>query len=130
VVQGEPPIGCMAISGPLPQIKAGKLRALAVSSAKRIPALPDVPTFAEAGFPGVEDYTWVGVFLPAGTPATIVQKLNDAVNGAIRDPQVRERLAFSAFDPVGGPQSRAADYVKAEIVKWGQVVRATGAKPD
>src|SRR5712671_4687013 len=130
VLQGEPPIGCMAISGPLPQVKAGKLRALAVSSAKRIPALPDVPTFAEAGFPGVEDYTWVGVFLPAGTPATIVQKLNEAVNGAIRDPQVRERLAFSAFDPVGGPQSRAADYVKAEIVKWGQVVRATGAKPD
>ena len=111
-------------------LKAGKLRALAVSSAKRIPALPDVPTFAEAGFPGVEDYTWVGVFLPAGTPAAIVQKLNEAVNAAIRNPEVRERLAFSAFDPVGGPQSQAAEYMKAEIVKWGKVVRETGAKPD
>jgi len=130
VVQGEPPIGCMAISGPLPQIKAGRLRALAVSSAKRISALPDVPTFAEAGFPGVEDYTWVGVFVPAGTPATVVHKLNEAVNGAIRNPEVRERLAASAFDPVGGPQPQAADYVKAEIVKWGKVVRETGAKPD
>jgi tripartite-type tricarboxylate transporter receptor subunit TctC len=130
VVQGEPPIGCMAISGPLPQIKAGRLRALAVSSAKRISALPDVPTFAEAGFPGVEDYTWVGVFVPAGTPATIVQKLNEAVNAAIRNPETRERLAASAFDPVGGPQSQAAEYMKTEIVKWGKVVRDTGAKPD
>jgi len=130
VVSGEPPIGCMAISGPLPQVKAGRLRALAVSSAKRIPALPDVPTFAEAGFPGVEDYTWVGVFLPAGTPAPIVQKLNAAVNRAIESPDVRERLASNAFDPVGGSPQQFADYVKAEIAKWAKVVRDTGAKPD
>ena len=130
VVQSEPPIGCMAISGPLAQVKAGKLRALAVSSAKRIPALPDVPTFAEAGFPGIEDYTWVGVFLPAGTPAAIAQKLNDAVNRAIESPDGRERLAANAFDPVGGSQQQAAEYVKTEIVKWAKVVRDTGAKPD
>jgi tripartite-type tricarboxylate transporter receptor subunit TctC len=130
VVQGEPPIGCMAISGPLPQVKAGRLRALAVSSAKRIPALPDVPTFAEAGFPGVEDYTWVGVFLPAGTPGPIVQKLNAAVNRAIESPDVRERLAANAFDPVGGSPQQSAEYVKAEIAKWAKVVRDTGAKPD
>ncbi len=85
---------------------------------------------AEAGFPGVEDYTWVGVFVPAGTPATIVQKLNEAVNAAIRNPETRERLAASAFDPVGGPQSQAAEYMKTEIAKWGKVVRDTGAKPD
>jgi tripartite-type tricarboxylate transporter receptor subunit TctC len=130
VVTGEPPIGCMAISGPLPQVKAGRLRVLAVSSAKRIPALPDVPTFAEAGFPGIEDYTWVGVFLPAGTPAPIAQKLNAAVNRAIESPDVRERLAANAFDPVGGSLQQTADYVKAEIPKWAKVVRDTGARPD
>jgi tripartite-type tricarboxylate transporter receptor subunit TctC len=130
VVSGEPPIGSMAISGPLPQIKAGKLRALAVSSAKRIPSLPEVPTFAEAGFPGVEDYTWVGMFVPAGTPAAVVQKLNDSVNRAIGTADFRERLAANAFDPVGGTQQQFAEYVKAEIAKWGKVVRATGAKAD
>jgi len=130
VVAGEPLIGCGAISGPLAQIKAGRLRAIAVSSAKRVPSLPDVPTLAEAGFPGVEDYTWIGIFLPAATPAVIVQKLNDAVNRAIRSADLRERLAAQAFDPAGGSQQQFAEYVKAEIAKWGKVVRETGAKAD
>jgi len=130
VVSGEPPVGCGAISGPLPQIKAGKLRALAVSSAKRVPSLPDVPTLAEAGFPGVEDYTWIGIFLPAGTPVAVVQKLNDAVNRAIESADLRQRLAAQAFDPAGGSPQKFAEYVKAEIAKWGKVVRETGAKPD
>ncbi len=130
VVSGEPPVGSMAISGPLPQVRAGKLRVLAVSSAKRNVAIPDVPTFAEAGYPGIEDYTWIGMFAPAGTPSPVVQKLNDSVNRAIQSSDFRERLAASAFDPLGGSQQQFSDYFKAEIAKWAKVVRDTGAKPD
>jgi tripartite-type tricarboxylate transporter receptor subunit TctC len=130
VVGGEPPIGVGAISGPIAQIKAGKLRGLAVSSEKRLAALPDVPTLAESGFPGLHDYTWIAIFAPAATPAPIVQKLNEAVNGALQQPDIRERLDAVAFDPLGGPQAQVADYVKAEIGKWAKVVRDTGVKPD
>lgn len=130
VVAGEPLVGCGAISGPLAQIKAGKLRPLAVSSAKRVAVLPDVPTLAELGFPSVQDYTWVALFAPAGTPSDVVQKLNDAVNRALQASDMRERLDSLAFEPVGGSQRDFANYVKAEIVKWGKVVQDTGAKPN
>jgi tripartite-type tricarboxylate transporter receptor subunit TctC len=129
VVSGEPPVGSMAISGPLPFIKSGKLRALAVSSAKRVPALPDVPTLAEAGFPGVEDYTWVGIFFPAGTPDAIVQKLNEAVNRAIHSPDVRERLDQLAFEAVGGTPREFAQYVKSEVPKWRKVIQDAHIEP-
>jgi tripartite-type tricarboxylate transporter receptor subunit TctC len=130
VVAGEPPIGCGAISGPIAQIKAGRLRPIAVSSSQRLPSLPDVPTLAEVGFPSVQDYTWIAVFLPAGTPADIVQRLNEAVNRVIQGAEFRERLDSVAFEPVGGTQAQFAEYMKAEILKWGKVVRETGAKPD
>jgi tripartite-type tricarboxylate transporter receptor subunit TctC len=130
VVGGEPPVGTGAISGPLAQVRAGKLRALAVSSSKRLPTLPEVPTLGELGFQGMEDYTWIALFLPAGTPPEIVQRLNEAVNRVIQAPDVRERLEGLAFEPVGGTQSAFAGYVKAEIAKWGKVVRETGAKSD
>jgi tripartite-type tricarboxylate transporter receptor subunit TctC len=130
VVGGQPPLGSGAISGPLAQVRAGKLRALAVSSSQRLPALPDVPTLGELGFQGMEDYTWIGMFLPAGTPPEIVQRLNEATNRAIQSPDVRERFEALAFEPVGGTQSAFAEYVKAEIAKWSRVVRETGAKSD
>ncbi len=125
---GEPPIGCMAGSGPMVQIKAGKLRALAVSSSRRLALLPEVPTLNELGYPGMEDYTWVGLFVPAGTPAEVVQKLNDAVLRAVQDPQIRERLDALAFEATAAPLRETSDYVKSELVKWARVVRETGAK--
>src|SRR3954467_1951431 len=125
---GEPPIGCMAGSAPMSHIKSGKFRALAVSSAKRLPQLPDVPTLTELGYPGMEDYTWVGIFAPAGTPTDIAQKLNDAVLKAIQSPDVRERLDALAFEATASPLKQTAEYVRSEVQKWAAVVKATGAK--
>jgi tripartite-type tricarboxylate transporter receptor subunit TctC len=130
VVGGEPPVGAGALATPLPFVKSGKLRALAVSSPVRVAALPEVPTFAESGFPGVNDETWIGIFLPAGTPAAIVQKLNASVNQALQSADMRERLAALAFEPVGGTPREFADYVKAEIAKWGKVVREGNIKAE
>ena len=130
VVAGEPTVGAGALSTPLPFVKSGRLRALAISSAVRVAALPDVPTFAEAGFPGVTDETWIGMFAPTGTPPAIVQRLSDAINQMLQTADMRERLSAIAFDPVGGTSRQFGDYVKTEIVKWGKVVREGNIKPD
>jgi len=130
MLSSEPPIGCMAGSGPMSNIKSGKFRALAVSAKQRLPQLPDVPTLDELGYPGMEDYTWVGLFVPAGTPAEVVQKLNDAVLKAVQSPDIRQRLDALAFQPTAAPLRETADYVRAEVSKWAKVVRETGAKVD
>jgi len=130
LLSGEPPIGCMAGSGPMSNIKAGKLRALAVSSSKRLALLPDVPTLNELGYPGMEDYTWVGLFAPAGTPPEILQRLNEAVLKSVQSADLRTRLDALAFEPTVQPLRETADYVRAEVAKWGRVVSETGAKVD
>ena len=130
LLSGEPPIGCMAGSGPMSNIKAGKLRALAVSSSRRLPQMPDVPTLGELGYSGMEDYTWVGLFAPAGTPRAIVQKLNDTVLKALQAPDLKERLDGLAFEPTAQPLQETANYVRAEVAKWAKVVKETGAKVD
>jgi tripartite-type tricarboxylate transporter receptor subunit TctC len=130
VVSGQPPIASLGASGPIAQIKSGRLRALAVSSGKRIPALPDVPTLKELGYADIEDYVWIGLFAPAGTPREIVERLNGAVLKAIENADVRERLIALGFEPSARPLDETARYVREEIVKWARVVRATGAKAD
>jgi tripartite-type tricarboxylate transporter receptor subunit TctC len=130
VLGGQPPIGSAAGSGPMPHIKSGKLRALAVSSSKRLASLPDVPTLGELGFPDMEDYTWVGLFVPAGTPQEIVQKLNASILQAIQGADMKERFDSLAFEATAQPPRETADYVRAELVKWAKVVKDTGAKVD
>jgi tripartite-type tricarboxylate transporter receptor subunit TctC len=130
LLAGEPPIGCFAGSGPMSNIKAGRFRALAVSSAKRLPQMPDVPTLNELGYPGMEDYTWVGIFAPAGTPRDVAQKLNDAILKAVQDPDLRARLDGLAFEATAAPLKETADYVRVEVEKWGRVVRETKATAD
>jgi tripartite-type tricarboxylate transporter receptor subunit TctC len=130
VLSGNPPIGCMAGSGPMSNIKSGKLRALAVSAAKRLEQLPDVPTLDELGYPGMEDYTWVGLFVPAATPRAIAEKLNAAVLKAVKNPQMKQRLDALAFEVTAAPLEETQRYVQSEVAKWAKVVKATGAKVD
>jgi tripartite-type tricarboxylate transporter receptor subunit TctC len=109
-------------------IQAGKLRALAVSSAKRSRSLPDVPTVAEKGFPGFAAGSWFGFFAPKGTPADVIAKLNQAVNDAL--PSLQAQMIREGADPVGGSPKQFADFTRAEYVKWKAVVKASGATVD
>ena len=111
-------------------IKDGRLRVLAVASHQRIAALPDVPTLAEAGFPDFENASWIAFFAPAKAPAAVVRTLNTEINNALRQSDVRERLAMLGFDPHTSSQTEFADYVKTEIAKWGKVVREGNIKAE
>ena len=130
VVGGEPKLGCMAMTAPLQNIKGGKLRALAVSSAKRLPILPEVPTLAELGYPDMLDYTWVGAFLPVGTAPAIQARWYDALSKALTSNDVKEKLQGMAFDALLESPTKTADYLRGEIVRWGQVVKQIGYKPE
>ncbi len=109
-------------TAPVPMIKAGQLRALAVTSAKRLPDLPDVPTTQESGLPGFEAYTWFALFAPHGTPANVVAMLNKAVNTVLKDPQVRARMAKSYFTPEPSTPAQLAQRVKSDTAKWAGII--------
>ena len=114
----------------IPQIKAGKVRAIAVSGTKRSPQLPDVPTFAEAGLPGVESYGWYGFFAPAKTPTDVVARISEAALKFMKTPEFQKVLADTGSDYVGDTPENFAAFVKAEGVKWGKVAKETGATLD
>jgi len=114
----------------LPQIKAGKLRALAVTSSTRAPALPDVPTVAEAGLPGFEASSWFGVLAPAGTPPAIVAKLNAEIAKWLTTPEAKEKLANVGANIASGTPEDFARHIQAETAKWAKVVKESGAKVD
>ena len=114
----------------MPHVKSNRLRALGVTSAKRVAALPDVPTVAESGVPGFDVSSWFGVFLPARTPRPIVMKMNEEIRKILANPDVRQRLIDQGADPASNTPEEFAAYVKAEMARWGQVVRSTGAKAD
>ena len=112
------------------QIKAGKLRPIAVASSKRLASLPNVPTMSEAGLPGFEVVSWQAIFAPAGTPKPIVQRLNSEIAKILKTPDVQARLDELAVDPGAGSPEQLADFQKAEIAKWAKVVKAANIKAD
>jgi tripartite-type tricarboxylate transporter receptor subunit TctC len=123
----------LMIDGPPPflgHVKAGRLRALAAANDKRLALLPDVPTFAESGFSGMEAGLWYGMLAPKGTPHAVVARLNSAINQALEDAEVRKRFSASAIEVVGGTPDEFGRYVRAEIKRWGEVARAANIHLD
>jgi len=114
----------------VPHIKAGRLKGLAVSSLKRVAALPDVPTVTEGGFANFEERSWVGYFAPAKTPAAIVKKLNGAVNEALGMADVRARLDALGLEPQPLSPREFSDYVRSEVAKWAKIIKTTGITAD
>jgi len=128
LVGGQVDVGVDNIPSSLQLIRTGKLRALAVTSEQRTPLLPDVPTMAQAGVPGVVAAAWHGVLAPAGTPPEIVNRLNAEIVKILRSPETVAKLAGLGLDPVGSDPKTFADFIASENVKWAKVVKASGAK--
>ncbi|HET7034019.1 MAG TPA: tripartite tricarboxylate transporter substrate binding protein, partial [Casimicrobiaceae bacterium] len=112
------------------QIEAGRLRALAVTSAKRFALLPDLPTIAESGYPGFEALAWNGVMLPAGTPKAIVSRLNAEINAILKEPDVIDRMHAVGFELIGGTPEAFAELIVRETATWAPVVRKLGLRVD
>jgi tripartite-type tricarboxylate transporter receptor subunit TctC len=127
---GQVQVYMSSIPTALSHIKGGKLRALAVTSPKRAPSLPEVPTISEAGYKGFDANTWFGLVAPAGTPAPIVSKINAEVNRILKMPDVKEKFAAEGGGPLGGTTQDFAALLKSDYVKWGKVVKDSGAKLD
>jgi tripartite-type tricarboxylate transporter receptor subunit TctC len=111
-------------------VKSGKLRPLAVTTPKRSPALPDVPTIAEAGVPGYEATSWFGLLAPAKTPAPVVARLNASILKALADPEVKKKMAEQGAEPYGETPAQFAGFIQSETAKWGKIVKQSGATAD
>jgi tripartite-type tricarboxylate transporter receptor subunit TctC len=127
---GEIAVYMSSIQPALPMLKAGRVRALGVTSAKRIPTLPDVPTIAESGLPGYEVTNWYGVMAPAGLPKDVLGKLHADLVKVLKQPDVQQRFAAEGGDATPNTPEQFAAFIRNEIVKWGKAVRESGAKVD
>ncbi len=129
LLSGQVPVMFMFQTAALPQVRAGKLRALAVSTAQRSPLAPELPTVAEAGVPGYEFSGWFGIFAPAATPKEIVNKIAAASVKAVQSPDLRERLSQQGFMAVASGPEQFAAFFRGEVAKWARVVKEGGLQP-
>jgi tripartite-type tricarboxylate transporter receptor subunit TctC len=130
LIAGEVQVMFETGPGALPHVKTGKLKAIAVGSAKRSSAAPEVPTVAESGLPGFESIAWICMAAPAGTPEPIINKLHGDIVKVLAMPDIKERFSALGADPVGNTPEEFSAYLKAEIGKWSAVVKNSGAKVD
>ncbi len=128
VIGGQAQLMFAVMQGGLPYVQSGKLRALAVTGARRSAALPDVPTITEAGVPGADFISWNGVHVPARTPRATITKLNAEFDRLLKLPEVRERMQTLGLDPVGGTPEAFAAFVKADIARWAKVIKESGIR--
>ena len=132
-LSGETQLMASVPTAVAPQVKQGRLKYLAVTSAHRYALLPDVPTVAESGVPelkGFEALAWNGVLVPAGTPRAVVDRINSALNAALQEPAVKERLKAAGLDPVGGTPEQFTQLIQEESSKWAPIIKRSGARID
>lgn len=129
ILSGEAQLSFVAIAPALPHVKAGRLRVLAITATKRFPAVPDVPTFAEAGLPGIEADNWNGILTPAGTPKGVIDKLHAEIVKAVRAPEVAEQFVRQGAEVNTSTPAEFSSVIKAEVTKWARVVKASGIEP-
>jgi tripartite-type tricarboxylate transporter receptor subunit TctC len=130
MIGGQVLLAFETLSVVLPHVNAGRLRLIAVTSAKRSQLASGAPTVAESGLPGFQSFSWYGVIAPAGTPASIIERLNGEIRKAVATPEVRQKLAELGAEPLGGTAAEMDVFIRAELAKWGRVIKDAGIKLD
>jgi tripartite-type tricarboxylate transporter receptor subunit TctC len=130
VMAGHVDLMFSSMSPAVPLVKSGRLKAIAVSTAKRVPAMKEIPTIAESGVPGYEVIAWNGILAPAGTPSDVVAKLNKAIVEIVATSEFRDKISAQGFEPESSSSAEFSELIQRDILKWAKVIKESGAKPD
>jgi tripartite-type tricarboxylate transporter receptor subunit TctC len=130
IVAGHVALSFSSMSPAVPLVKSGRLKAIAVSTAKRVSAMKEIPTIAESGVPGYEVLAWNGIAAPAGTPKDVVAKLNQAIGEIVATAEFRDRISAQGFEPESSSPEEFSELIQRDMLKWAKVIKESGAKPD